>query len=319
MGDDRTHLYHNLSVMLAAGVPITRALRSVHKSGKTGRLFTRIAEEVAAGHSLTDVVRSHHRSFPQLDITLIEVGEETGQLPEMFEAMSQWYAFRRRLRRVIRSGMILPILYIHATAFIVPVISCAFSEFDPAVYVRGVLVILGLFYIPAAVIMAVICWTPKRGPLRYILDRISISLPLLGGAIRELELSRYCKVFAMTYKAGLPIVRCAQMATDAVANRVMLAWLKGACEVVKTGEEMSKGFSRSLPGEFLGIWQTGEDSGDLDDAAFRLGRMHADNAEAKWTAIAQWTPRLVYAVVAMVMIYFILKGYSQIFSRTFTM
>jgi len=77
---------------------------------------------------------------------------------------------------------------------------------------------------------------------------------------------------------------------------------------------MSTGFSRSLPSEFICVWEVGEESGELDESARRLGDMHADNAEMRFTLIAQWTPRIIYGIVACVMIYYIFKGYSQIYA-----
>ena len=41
--------------------------------------------------------------------------------------------------------------------------------------------------------------------------------------------------------------------------------------------------------------------------------MHADNAEMRFTLIAQWVPRIVYAIVACVMIYYVFNGYAQIY------
>jgi type II secretory pathway component PulF len=304
--------------MLAAGVPITRSLQSVQTGGKFGRLFKHIATEVSSGQSLTDAAQIYRKQFSPLELTLIDVGEQTGQLAEMFESLSQWFAFRDRLARTARSGMLLPLIYIHATAFIVPVISCAMNEFDPLIYVQGVLGILGVFYIPAALIAGVFLLTPKSGPARQAMDRLLLGLPLIGSAIRELELSRFSNVFAITYKAGIPIVQCGQMAIDSMGNRLMVDKLKGGAEAAKAGQEMSTGFSGALPGEFLGLWRTGEETGDLDNAAKRLGHMHADNAEMKFSAIARWTPRLVYALVCMVMVYYILSGYSQLFGRAYS-
>ena len=301
--------------MLDAGVPITRTLQTVHKQGKYGRLFKKIESQVAAGSSLTDAVQTHKRQFQQLDRTLIEVGEQTGQSAEMFEALSQWYAFRQRLNRAVRSGMLLPVLYIHAMAFIVPIVSCALSGFDFSGYAGDVIRILLWFYIPAAIIFGIIFLTPKHGPLRWLLGIFVMMVPLLGKAIRELELSRYSNVFAITYKAGVPIVECARMATDSVTNLVMRRKLKGASEKVKLGEEMSTGFSKSLPGEFAALWEVGEESGDLDDSARRLADMHAYNAELRFTAIAQWVPRIIYGIVCLVMIHLVFKSYSQIYGN----
>ena len=299
--------------MLDAGVPITRALRSVPKEGRYGRLFKTIRQQVAAGNSVSDVICRYRRQFNKLDQTLFQVGEETGQLAEMLETLSQWYAFRQRLRRVIRTGMILPIFMVHALAFIAPVIPFALGGFNWRVYICEMLGVLAFFYIPALMILAIIYLTPKHGPLRWMLDGLVMRVPLLAKAVGELELSRYSKVFSITYKAGVPITRCVEMATDAVGNQIMRRRLAGAIDKVVAGDEMSGGFSRLLPSEFICVWEVGQESGELDESARRLGNMHADNAEMRFTLIAQWTPRIIYAIVACVMIYHIFKGFFQIY------
>ena len=299
--------------MLDAGVPITRALQSASKTGRYGRLFQMIETQAAQGNSLSDVIRHYPRQFDKLDQTLISVGEQTGQLAEMFEALSQWYAFRQRLRRVMRTGMVLPILMIHALAFIAPVVPFALGGFEGRIYLHGFLSIIAIFYIPALMGLAIVYRTPKRGPLRWMLDAFVIRVPLLGKAICQLELSRYSKIFAMTYKAGVPIVQCVEMATDAVGNQVMQQRFSGACDTVRQGNAMASGFSRSLPGEFICVWEVGEESGELDESARRLGKMHSDNAEMRFALIAEWVPRIVYAIVSCVMVYYIFKGFSQIY------
>lgn len=313
MADARIDLYHNLSVMLGAGVPIIRALQSASKVGRYGRLFRTVEQQVAAGNSLSEVICRYPRRFAKLDQTLFTVGEETGQLAEMLEILSQWYAFRQRLRRAIGSGLVFPILMIHALAFIAPVVPFALGGFDGGIYIKQFLRILAIFYCPALIILGIVYLTPKQGPLRWMLDTALMRIPLLGKAIRELDLSRYSKIFSITYKAGVPITRCVEMATDSVGNQVMRRRLSGACERVKQGDEMAAGFSRSLPREFICVWEVGEESGELDESARRLGEMHADNAEMRFTMIAEWTPRIIYAIVAVVMVYYVFKGYSQIY------
>lgn len=315
VSDSRINLYHNLSVLLNSGVPITRAFETAHKEGKYGRLLTQIAVQVSTGQSLTEIAEKYPRYFKQLDRTLIGVGEQTGQLVEMFEMLSQWYSFRQRLRRSTMAGMIYPILMIHALAFIGPVVPFALNGFDISIYISGMLSILAIFYLPAIAIGALLYFTPKQGPLRWVLDSFVIRLPLLGKAIRELELSRYAKIFAITYKAGVPILRCAQMAIDSVANRLMHKKLSGGLECAVSGNNMSSGFAPTLPADFINLWQVGEDSGELDNATRRLADLYAERAEMRFTMISRVFPWIVYFIVAAVMVYYIFKGYSQIYGN----
>lgn len=314
MADSRINLYHNLSTMLNAGVPIIRAIQNVQKQGRFGRLFKKIEVHVASGMSLADIIELYHREFKPLDRALISIGEQTGQVAEMLEQLSQWYAFRQRLANTMKIGAVLPIFYVHFAALTLPIVPFALGGWDKMVYIKGVLGILGAFYIPALLIAGIIYLTPRQGILRYILDSILVYTPVAGKAFRELSLSRYCKTFSIMYKAGVPILECARMATESAGNLVMRRRLAGAYEMARTGEEMSKGFSRSLPAEFIAIWEVGEESGELDESAARLGNMHAENAERRFGLLAKVIPLGFYLIVLAFIGYFIIAFYMKIFS-----
>jgi type IV pilus assembly protein PilC len=232
----------------------------------------------------------------------------------MFEMLSQWYAFRQRLSRTLRIGLLLPVFYIHAASILIPVVPFALGGWNVLVYFKLMFLILAIFYVPALVILGIICLTPKQGILRFILDTILLYTPVIGKGVRELSLSRYCKVFAIMYKAGVPILECARMATDSAGNAVMRQRLAGAYEKARTGEEMSKGFNRLLPAEFISIWEVGEESGELDESAARLGNMHAENAERIFSLVAKLLPFGIYLIVIAVIAYFIITYYMKIFS-----
>jgi type II secretory pathway component PulF len=315
MADSRINLYHNLSVMLNAGMPIIRSLQTVHKRGRYGRLFKKIEREVAAGSSLTDAVQAHKCRFQPLDRTLIEVGEQTGQSAEMFEELSQWYAFRQRMIRTAMTGMLIPVLYIHAAAVLLPFPFILLGGWDTGKYLWAMFGILGTFYIPLLIILGIIYLTPRQGPLRWLLDIFVMLIPVIRKAVRDLDLSCYCKVFAISYRAGIPIIESARMATDSVKNQVMRYQLKGAYENTKVGDPMSGGFSKSLPGEFFGIWEVGEESGNLDDSAKRLGDIYAFNAENTINILAKAIPMLIYFFIIGVLAYVIIKAFLFIFSQ----
>ncbi len=315
MADPRIHLYHNLSTLLAAGVPVQRALSAAAVRGRLGRLFGQIAASVGRAESLAEAVESRRHWFEPLDVALIRVGEDTGNIAEVFALLAEWYAFRQQIRRIIGSGLVLPILMVHVLAVLAPVPSFALGGWDVRGYIQGVVTILLMFYVPAAALWAVVYLTPKRGLLRAVLDRFVSAVPVLGYAVRDLSLSRFSTVFGIALKAGVPIVNAAQLAFDVVGSAGVRSALMGSLSAVKEGREMSEGFSRRLPGEFLELWKVGEETGDLDVCASRLGKLFGQYAERRFETVAAWTPRLVYAAVAAVMVYHILKGFSQVYSN----
>ncbi len=322
MADAKIQFYYNLSMLLNSGAPILRAISAAAQGlcGKYRRVASQMAEEVRQGQMLSDSMERHGKCFDPFDIEMIRTGEETGQLPEMLAELSRWHEFRRQNRRTIGAGMNLPIFILHTAALVIPVVS--HPRFwqggrELMAYLLGVVGVLLFFYIPTAAILGILFLTPRRGPLRRVLDVLVMGIPVIGSAVANLSISRYSKVFAMTYGAGIPIVRASRQAANACGNWLMYKRFSGATQKAQAGENMSEGFARSLDYEFRETWKVGEESGELDRSAERLGKLYAQRAEFKFQMIAQWTPRIVYALICIYMVYKIFEGYSQIYGNAF--
>lgn len=310
--------YHNLSIMLEAGVPLLRSLKTVGSGlkPKMRRAFLRLAESASKGNTLAETMAQSPKTFDPVDVTLIRAAETAGSLPDSFKLLSEWHEFSHRIGKKILSGMILSILLIHATAFLAPVPAFALGGWQIKLYLISVVKILLLFYIPAAIIFIILRMTPKTGPLRRLLDRLTLKIPLfLGRAVYKLALSRYCWVFHVLIKAGIPITDCAEKAAAATGNAVITDLFKPAVASAKAGRPVSDGFPSKLPLDFLEIWRVGEEIGNLDDITKRLADNNAEDAEFWFTEFARWLPRLVYFFIAILMIYFVFRFYLSIYSQ----
>jgi len=70
MANTRVQLYHNLSVVLAAGVPLIQSLRTA-ASGLRGRLpkaLLAVARDISAGQGLCEAMAGHPKAFATLDM-----------------------------------------------------------------------------------------------------------------------------------------------------------------------------------------------------------------------------------------------------------
>jgi type IV pilus assembly protein PilC len=208
--------------------------------------------------------------------------------------------------------MLLPILLIHLTAFIAPFPVFVMGDWQIGPYLTTAVKILLLFYIPAAIIIFILRMTPKTGLLRRLLDRLTLKIPLLGRAVYKLTLSRYCWVFHMLIKAGVPITDCAEKAASAAGNAVVTDLVKPAAASAKVGKPVSDGFPSNLPADFLEIWRVGEETGKLDDVTKRLADNNAEAAEFWFNEFARWLPRLIYCLVSLLMIYYIFVNFSKV-------
>jgi type IV pilus assembly protein PilC len=239
------------------------------------------------------------RVFPPLDVMLVRAGDISGNLPETLKMLADWYEFRHRLRRVVTSNMVLPVAILHVAALIGPLPTFFLSDMGGLGYLRAVLTWLLPLYLPAAVVLAIVRLTPKAGILRKILDGFVAMVPILGVAVRNFALSRFCWAFHMLLKAGVPIVGATEMATDAAGNWTVAKLVGGGADAARSGHPVSEGLSRRLGREFLDVWEVGEETGTLDEAARRLAVMTGQSAEGRFRALVVWVPRIVYFLVML--------------------
>jgi len=314
VASQRALIYNNLFVMLDAGLPILRTLPAAI-SGMKGRLpnaFKSLAKEVSNGASLAETMGKQPGIFTPIEVLVTQAGEMSGNLPECLKLLSGWYSFCDRLKHIVVSGMMLPCLLIFLAAFIGPATPLFLGRIDINQYFVQAVMTLLLFYGPIAVVLAIVFLTPAAGIFRRMLDSIVFIIPVLGKAVFQLALSRYCRIFYMLFKGGVPVVQCAKTASEHTGNFIVTKMLAGGTTSAIAGSPVSEGFSRRLPGEFLELWRIGEESGELDNVVERLVENTSEESERIFTELAKWIPKLIYCLVSIYIMASIFRNFSMI-------
>ena len=212
----RAAFYHDLSVLLEAGIPILRSLDTV-TNGLQGRLkevFSDVRKSVSEGDSISDSMVKHKKVFGELDVMLVQTAEMSGNLPECFRLLTNWYEYRNRLMRIIKTGLFLPLLVLHIAAFIIPFLDTPLGDMTLGGYFFQVLKVLALFYISFLALLVSYKLIRKNRGLSKLLDAFILRIPILGRGIWHLSISKYCRAFNMLYKAGVPITQSLRQATQ---------------------------------------------------------------------------------------------------------
>jgi len=302
-------IYHDLAVLLDAGLPIIKSLDTVSEGlqGHLRKLFSKLSQSVFQGNTFADSMAEYPKVFARLDLMLVKSAELSGELPNCFKMLSNWYEFRNRIKGILISGLILPLLILHIMVFIVPLPSMVLGKISTTEYMMQIAKVLGLLYLLIGITLAVYHSVPNTGLFRILLDALILRIPILGQAVRQLSICRYCRGFNMLYKAGVPIKDCAAQATELTGNLIIADMFQGGAASIAAGNMAYKGFSNRLPLDYLNIWQTGEQIGELDKMVDKIAEIAGDRAELLFTEFARWLPRLLYVLVAVVLIIQILK------------
>jgi type IV pilus assembly protein PilC len=318
----RNHLaraYYDLATLLDAGVPILRSLDLLIQGqrGRFKRVFSQVRESLSKGSSLSESLDEHRRVFPEMDRTLIEAAETGGSLPDSFKMLSHWHEFVERITRQIQMGLLYPFFLLHAVAVIYPLPTLMSSfiggQADVGGYLRRVLQVLLLLYVPVLVVLGSMLFKERARTLRLVLDHLVLRVPGLGAAIYHLSVYRYAKAFGMLYKAGVPVSECTERAALATGNAAVAQLFAGGTASVRKGGMMWEGFSRRLPAEYLHLWQIGEETGELDKTVDRIAAAAQDRADRYFTLFAQWLPKVVYFAALLIAAYMVLQLGTQVY------
>lgn len=270
-----------------AGVPITQAIRGLAMSIRNPMLSTalnQVAEELEQGMSLSSCMHKHPGVFSSFYVSVIHVGENSGQLDEAFLRISQYLSLERETSKNLKAATRYPLFVIIAMCAAVMVINFvvlpAFKDIFDRLNAELPLLTQWLFAISdfmrrgwylllTGVIGLLIGWhyykKSAQGALRW--DRLKLKLPLVGGLFLRIALGRFSRMFALALKSGVPIEQAISIIANAVGNRYVAAQIDNMRTVIERGETLtqaahSTGLFTPLVMQMIAV---GEEAGQIDE------------------------------------------------------
>jgi len=309
--------YYDLATMIDAGMPILRTLDIIveGRQGYLKRVFSQIRAAVGKGSSLSEALEEHPRVFSEMDRMLVDAAETSGSLSTSFSMLSEWHQFVHRIICRILAGLVYPFLILHAGAFVANVPGAVLGGATIQQYLWSVAQLLLIFYIPAAVIIALLLLQKRSPLLRWPLDYLALRIPVLGLALYHISVCRYAKAFGMLYGAGVPISETVERANRVTGNVIVARLFEGAEACVRAGGMPSEGFSKRLPSEYRQLWQIGEETGDLDKTTAKVAEIAGDRADLYFTTFARWMPIFIYVLVAIFLIIQIFGLFQRVYGN----
>jgi type IV pilus assembly protein PilC len=103
-------------------------------------------------------------------------------------------------------------------------------------------------------------------------DLIKISIWKFGPVLKKLLLSRFANFFAMMYAAGIPILKCLEIAEDIIGNKVIKQALGTVRNDIQQGAPIALSFQNTglFPPLVIRMLQVGEVTGNLDAALLNV-------------------------------------------------
>lgn len=272
--------------LLKASVPIMQALRGLRDTTQNPAMIKVIGgliESLDAGLDLTSAMRRHPEVFPPLFVSMVQVGENTGGLPEAMLQLSQYLERDQITHERVASALRYPVIVVIAMVvamfilniFVIPVFAKVYGGFHaqlplPTRVLIGVSDFMRTYWylILAAIaggVFAFLSWigTPEG---RYRWDRMRLRLPVAGSLMFRATLGRFASALAITVKAGVPLVQSMTVISKVVDNSFISERILQMRDGIERGETIARTAAATglFPSMVLQMITVGEETGAVD-------------------------------------------------------
>ena len=282
--------------LLKAGVPILRALAGLQESATNPTLRRVIADlrvNLDAGRELSTAMRRHPDVFSEFYVSVVRVGETTGQLDEAFNRLFSYLEFEREVRDRIKTALRYPAIVVVVIAAAIAIVNFAVIPAFAKIFevnkvalpllTRILIATSNLFLafwpvMLAAIIVAILGFTAfvRTENGRYAWDRFKLRIPVAGRILFKATLARFARAFAIAARAGVPIVQGLTVVAAVVDNVFLARRIEQMREGVERGESILR--TAVTTGVFtpvvLQMIAVGEETGELDDLLNEVADMY---------------------------------------------
>lgn len=308
-----------------AGIPILRAINGLAESTHS-KLLSESLQDVLVrmrnGYSLSIAMGAHPRVFSQLYVSLIQVGENTGQLDRIFLQLSEYLEQEIETRKRVKSAMRYPTFVLIAIAiamvilniYVIPTFANMFAKFHAELpWTTKVLLGTSSFFVNywpfmlAVVIAAYIglkLWlNSKKGA--YLWDKWKLKIPIIGSVIERSLLARFSRSFAMMLSAGVPLNNALFLIANAVDNNYLQVKILAMRSGIESGEPLLR--TATTAGLFtplvLQMIAVGEETGQVDELLNEAADFYEREVDYELKNMtAKIEPILISFVAVMVLI-----------------
>ncbi len=336
---DKILFTRNLSVMLSAGLSLSRALDVLARQTKNFKLkkvINDIKDEITKGGELHTALEKHDTVFNSLVVSMVRAGEESGQLAEALLTISAQLESAYELKRKIRGAMIYPAIIVATLGiigtlmlmFIVPTLTETFVDMGVDLPLSTQFIIaLSDFLINNTVLFLILIVSALGGGIyglrtrvgKDLLDTALLYIPMIKGLAKEINAARAARTLSSLLSAGVGVVQAFEITEAVVQNHHFKRVIAEAREQVQTGKDMSSVFLKhehlypSMMGELLAV---GEETGKLPDMLGEVARFYEGEIAQKTKNMSTFIEPFLMLIVGAAVGFFALSMISPIYSIT---
>lgn len=285
--DDLILFSRQMYSLTKAGVPLLRAIPNLADTCRNLALqqaLLDITRKLEAGQSLSQALARHETVFPILLISILHVGETTGNLDQAFLQISRYLEREKDTQNRIKAALRYPSMVLFAIAialtivniYVIPAFKGVFDKLGANLpWQTRLLISVSDFFVQywpyllsgviALLLIIVKYLKSETGLMQW--HRLQLKIPVVGSIIERAILERFSRSFAMVLDAGVPLIQGIALVARAVGNHYIGSKLHTLQLGIEKGDSISR-MARNVglfPPLVLQMITVGEETGNLGE------------------------------------------------------
>ncbi len=313
-----------LSSLLAAGVPLSRALTILHKEASTPAAAAKWKEIhglVIDGMSLADAMAKSPETFPRVYVAMVQAGETGGFLDLVLAQIADFQAREKDLRSKVMTAMLYPTILlvlalgvvVFLLTFFIPKFQLIFSGFGAALPLLTQIIVgvsylvrsYGLFVVAGLVVGGLLLrswFTSEIG--RRVWEGLILRSPVVGPLVAQFAMARFCRMLGTLLGASVPLVQALNVARKSIGNQILVDAVSQSIDQVSAGGQLGQSLANCrglFPGSVLEMIAVAEESGRLDQELVRIANVTEGDLDRELkTAVAFAEPLMLFFIAGFI-------------------
>jgi general secretion pathway protein F len=319
---DVTTFIRDLALLLRAGARIDDALELLASDTDIGRLRPTVAQikaSILAGESFAGAIARHPTLFPAMYVALVRVGEASGTLDQILEALADERDRADTVRRKLTEALRYPVFLLFAATcvmvfflvFVLPQFSAVLRDFgaklDPVVSVflnlSDVLRAYARELAVGTVLVGLLCWIAVRREAAR--RRLVSSLARWPGIRRFFSFYRtglFCRNLGILLRSGVTLTETLRILANIMAATGSVSPWTATADRVRHGGKLSDALlaTKALPPMAVRMLRLGEETGQLPVLAGRVADFYETKLQRGLDRIVGIAGPLAIIVISVV-------------------
>jgi type IV pilus assembly protein PilC len=320
-----TVITRQLAILLDAGLPLIRSLRTLERQTKDPNskiVLGETADLVEAGSTFSEALAQHPKTFDKLYLNMVRAGEAAGAMENMLNRLALFLEKAARIAGKVKSAMIYPVVVLVIALvitsglliFIVPNFAKTFDDLlEGAPLPRITVFILQisdilqhriyLVLIAIAVIVILYKLAMKNDYGRWGIHWVYYNMPLFGPIISKTAISRFSQTLGTLMGSGVPVLNALIIVRETSGNEVVASAVQKVHDAVKEGEGIAVPLNATgvFPAMVISMIEVGEETGKLPEMLAKVSDTYeeeVDNAVGALTSMIE--PLMIVGLAVIV-------------------